>query len=605
MGRGWRRRGEVAAAGAAWLLLACSADAPEPGVRVAQTQPRVVEVDTRGADELTSRLAPPARFVRELDRAERSADEVHREVGAALCDALIRERRGAARALLTDEFLGRFVALPPDEPATGVFSAGALPLDPRALAADAFVARLLEYRGGFVSIARCKLKPARFLLSEDAPSWAAVELHLELAGRDARGRGRVDHGELVARVERDPGGAWRLAALDVRRIERAAVAGPGFVEVTAAVGAALPTGADERALQRALVDRKAVLTVGGLAVLDHDDDGFEDLLVGLAGRGLWLLRNDGHGGFVREGSLLDPREVGLFTAAIDLDGDRRPELISTAVTGCKDGRAELGVYRLGGGARGGYERVEPSPLQFAAPCGGFSRIRFEHVTAGDLNADGALDLVVSGYSGRDSKGAGFNSYEAEDGQRNLLFLGRGGLAFDERGEARGLTRRAYTYASALHDLDGDGALDLYSVNDYGSNTLLLNDGDARFRPAPASSLTEQGNSMGVSIVDLDGEHGLDVYVSNMYSSAGNRIIPLVDGAVDDATSRSLLAMAAGNQLYARAPGGGFSERGDELGVREAGWAWGHATLDLENDGDRDLYVVNGLTSHSDARAPDF
>lgn len=610
MTEGWRGRWVRAAAarGTATLLcagaLACSREAPTPARAHADAVADVnADVNARTLDE---RLRPPSPFVRDLDRAERAADEVQRQLGGGLCDALVRERADTLRGLLTAEFLGRFVTAPEGDETPRAFTAEPLEVDAATRAADEFLERALAYRAAFVTVARCKLKPVRFFLAERDPAWAFTTLRLELAGRDALGRARVDHGELLARIERDARGEWRVAALSVQRLERVMTLGPGLVDVTEAVGASLALGDDARALQRELVDHKAVLTIGGLAALDHDDDGDEDLLVGLAGRGLWLLRNDGRGGFRREGSLLDPRDVGLFVAAVDLDGDARPELISTAVTGCQDDRARLGVFRERPG--GGYERVEPSPLTFAAPCGGYSRVRLEHVAAADLDRDGLLDLVVSGYAGRDSKGADFNSFEADDGQRNLLFLGRGGLAFEERGEERGLRRRDYTYATALHDFDGDGSLDIYAVNDYGPNALLLNDGHARFSPAPPGPLTARGNSMGVSIVDLDGEPGLDVYVSNMYSSAGNRIIPLVAGAVAPETSASLLAMAAGNQLYARADGAGldgFRERGDELGVREAGWAWGHAAFDLENDGDRDLFVVNGLTSHSDAREPDF
>ena len=110
------------------------------------------------------------------------------------------------------------------------------------------------------------------------------------------------------------------------------------------------------------------------------------------------------------------------------------------------------------------------------------------------------------------------------------------------------------------------------------------------------------NSMGLSLLDL-GTGGFGLYVSNMYSHAGNRLIPQATG-LSDAMRANLLASAQGNQLFERR-GGAWVETAVERGIDQAGWAWGSAVFDLENDGDEDLYVVNGYTSHSDGGAPDY
>ena len=37
----------------------------------------------------------------------------------------------------------------------------------------------------------------------------------------------------------------------------------------------------------------------------------------------------------------------------------------------------------------------------------------------------------------------------------------------------------------------------------------------------------------------------------------------------------------------------------------AGWAWGCLFYDLDNDGDKEIFVTNGNTSFRDPDAPDY
>jgi hypothetical protein len=66
-------------------------------------------------------------------------------------------------------------------------------------------------------------------------------------------------------------------------------------------------------------------------------------------------------------------------------------------------------------------------------------------------------------------------------------------------------------------------------------------------------------------------------------------------------------LAAGNQLFVRKTDGGdgWEDQARLLDVNVAGWAWGCLFYDLDNDGDKEIFVTNGNTSFRDPDAPDY
>ncbi len=567
------------------LVLACTPPQPTPEAPPVQPTP-------------SFSVPVPTDFIRDPVVSESIAiEQIQLKSAKALCSALLRADATELAPWLAADFEGR-----------GARVSAAVESPPLKVQRFEGEARSVD-AAGLVSLAqrlalrqRCKLKPDGFKLAADQRSaWA--RLQFELAGADAEGRRSRLRG--VWSTSWVAGEPWRLRRAEIQDLVQTTAIAPGFTEVSAQLGFRLGRSqASEAALGR-LNDARNLEAIGGLAVVDLDGDGREDVAAWNRHRQMVGFINE-DGGFRRQADLLPPTEVGFFHLWYDLDHDGQTELLSTEVEGCEGKRARFPIYRW---AEGRARRV--AALSFGvASCAEVTARHYQHIAVGDLDADGHLDLVFAGYGAQMVRGA-FNQFDSSEGLRNPVFLGRGGLNFEEAGERLGLTDTRLTYAHAVFDLDEDGDQDLIATNDFGPNAVYLNEGAqrgasvagrARFRLLREGQLVEHGQSMGITVTDLDADGRFDIYVSNMSSSAGRRVAPLFSDTLQPKTLAALERLAAGNSVYVKGAKGWARKT---LGLERAQWAWGQAAADLDNDGDRDVYVVNGLNSHRRIREHDF
>ena len=545
-------------------------------------------------------LTPPAKYVKDIVKSEAFATAFSKHIKSTVLKGV----RGRDWPLVTSGFTADFSAhlsttddAPPSDDAN--VDLRRLPPPKRVMDRADFVAHLAATVGQWASPDRVAWKLYSSLTDEGGKR-AYTEGHLYLAGVTAAGRRVEWAGNAIAELVLI-GEGWQIKRL---RIEDATWSDSGlepFRDIAAVTG--LRMHESEESVQGAqdLVDLRQMTQSGGLTVLDFDHDGFWDVLATRKGRGVRLFLNDGKGGFTSTvlPAIADDTEAARFYLWLDLDEDGSEELVSTRVEARGKGKSALVMYRWANGKM----RAVKDALVFEHPDW-MREIDFEGMTACDVNDDQRLDILMFGHSHWDSLREKFNLVDGHDGLRNFLFINQGGLKFSEEGLQRGLDATQYTFVADCSDFDGDGDVDIFAGNDYGKNNFYNNRGDGRFVEDPNHQFAQaHGFSMGLSRADYDNTGRYSVSISNMYSHAGNRILPLVED-LSDQMSRVVKAFGAGNALY-EFRDGAWVDTAQDRGVALAEWAWANGFFDVDNDGDKELYVVNGFTTHTDADAPDW
>lgn len=248
---------------------------------------------------------------------------------------------------------------------------------------------------------------------------------------------------------------------------------------------------------------------GESLLADFDADGTTDLvLTGTDVNGdptATLHLGDGTGGFTDAGASLTGVYEGALSAG-DFNEDGHLDLL---VSGLDDTFAPVAALYLGDGT-GGFTvaNADLTPVSGSA-------------SAGDLNGDGHLDLVLTGN-------------DPQFDPVTILYWGDGTGGFTEAGAGLASVEDG---ASAVTDFDGDGALDvLVSGLDAGRDEYIVlyrGDGTGGFTESAVAIDVGQGR---LAVGDVDGSGLPDI----VFAGRGNATLYLNDGMggfAETATSR--------------------------------------------------------------------
>jgi hypothetical protein len=215
---------------------------------------------------------------------------------------------------------------------------------------------------------------------------------------------------------------------------------------------------------------------------------------------------------------------------------------------------------------------------------------------GDYDLDGDLDMILTHWGTPDVTYEPPNSAASEHLWRNES--DRTGIRFVNVSEESNVTAilwltRTYpesdqavdfTFAPVFARVDADEWPDILIAGDYGTSQILINQRDGTFRNLNGPALRKAQFGMGAAVGDVDDDGDLDWFVTSI--SAG-----------DTRTSTRW-----GNRLFRNDLVAGtdpiFVDITEDTGIADGEWGWAACFLDIENDGDLDVFHTNGWTFES-------
>ena len=380
-----------------------------------------------------------------------------------------------------------------------------------------------------------------------------------------------------------------------------------------------------------IASNRALLSGGGVAIGDIDNDGLADIYFCKTDGSNALYRNKGNWKFE---DITDKTGVGCVdqfsTGAVfaDIDGDSDLDLLVTALGGpnalfINDG---TGQFEEAGEEAGFVSNSGATSLAIA-----------------DIEQDGDLDIYLTNNKKRSARdifslkertfenttiktedgweilpefrehyqiseqGGFLQRFEYAEADFILINDGFGKFERENLTEGRFLDYDGHPLKEELkdwglttrfQDFDLDGDPDLYVCNDFESpDRIWINNGDGKFQFLPKLGIRNtSGASMGIDFSDINRDGHLDFFVVEMLSTSHKRrktqmgpmsFTPVSIGEVENRPQymRNTLLLNRGDNTYA--------EIAQLSGVHASEWSWSPLFLDLDFDGYEDIIVVTG------------
>jgi len=340
---------------------------------------------------------------------------------------------------------------------------------------------------------------------------------------------------------------------------------------------------------------------GGVAVGDLTGDSLPEIVLTSNEEGPRLYLNLGNFHFRDVTNEAGVSETGRWTTGVtlaDVNGDGRLD-IYVCHAGLKPGAARANTLYINQGMQNGVPVFREMAAAYGIADTGYST----QAAFFDADGDGDLDLFLIRNSPRPVSSIAVRNQRAirDPLGGHRLYRNDGGHFVDVSEEA-GIygPEIGFGLGIAIADVNRDGRPDVYVANDFFERDYLyLNNGNGTFHEILEDAIPVSSYfSMGVDIADIDNDGWPDIYTADMLPEDDYRLKTtsafepweLYQAKIREGFDHQLMR----NMLQRNNGDGTFSDVGQLAGVARTDWSWGALIADFDLDGNKDIFVANGL-----------